>query len=640
MKKILTVTLLCLMLCACSFAQTRPSYFQLKDTPILSPMSYGAVGDGITDDTVAIQAWLTAIDSTGSIGFLPEKDFLCSDPVYGYNVTIIGANRNTSRFIFTDDGYLYLGGLAPTELSTIASDLHTYDNNISLSSAATLSRGDVIGIVNTASGSYSAREAYYYAGEFLVVQSDVAASTTIPIRHFARRLYETSADISVRKMNLSRINLSNFSIDGHATALEGLRISNSTGRVENVSVIGGQYAGILVENAYGMVVTGVDVEMNDTNTGNNYGISISNCQNVTFDAVTAHGVRKGIDFGGSAQGTYHTGITNSDIKIVNCTLSSRDVFGAGLGSHGNVDGVIVSHSTLYGAELSGDRVLITNCDVYPPKSSTGSFRPLFNISEPVGMNFKINNNFCFPSVPGSTGPGKILGSGFTTATTKGGVFEFCDNTISLGDETAGSGRYPIDVSMTGSPVASYSMFINRNKYTGSSSSFSVGIQIYSQPTAYGDITQADTIEICGNSFGGAIGIDYRWPIPRNLRINDNNLECSTYGIFLYTQDATNGVVDISRNIIRGGSGYSLWCNDNDGIDLKLSENVVANNDGAGYYINGVQNLKLINNALTGTSTATYSYLIGTVASESYALGNTADFGAVSGSVDYGAVTPY
>src|SRR6185369_5828318 len=44
---------------------------------IISPQQYGATGDGNTDDTLAMQAWLDAIAATGgnTPGYLPEGNY-------------------------------------------------------------------------------------------------------------------------------------------------------------------------------------------------------------------------------------------------------------------------------------------------------------------------------------------------------------------------------------------------------------------------------------------------------------------------------------------------------------------------------------------------------------------------------------
>ena len=42
---------------------------------------YGAVGNNVTDDTVAIKNWIAAVISTGQTGFLPVGTYKCTNQI-------------------------------------------------------------------------------------------------------------------------------------------------------------------------------------------------------------------------------------------------------------------------------------------------------------------------------------------------------------------------------------------------------------------------------------------------------------------------------------------------------------------------------------------------------------------------------
>lgn len=74
-----------------AFGQTQPHWLQIRGTPATtqSVKDWGAIGDGITDDTLSIQA---AIDSGNNLVF-PDGNYL---------VSTINFNRNDKRYVFNN----------------------------------------------------------------------------------------------------------------------------------------------------------------------------------------------------------------------------------------------------------------------------------------------------------------------------------------------------------------------------------------------------------------------------------------------------------------------------------------------------------------------------------------------------------
>jgi pectate lyase-like protein len=67
--------------------------------PVFNIKAYGAVGDGVTDDTAAIQAALTAAALGGQL-VVPAGDYFCTSQVsVGSNISIIGLGRKSRIFV-------------------------------------------------------------------------------------------------------------------------------------------------------------------------------------------------------------------------------------------------------------------------------------------------------------------------------------------------------------------------------------------------------------------------------------------------------------------------------------------------------------------------------------------------------------
>jgi hypothetical protein len=89
-------------------ALTKATYSMIEDAP-LNVKDFGAVGDGVADDTAAIQAAVTACPTNGNVFFPPGTYLLTSSVSIPQRISLTGYNRMGSAIIGDFDGPLITG---------------------------------------------------------------------------------------------------------------------------------------------------------------------------------------------------------------------------------------------------------------------------------------------------------------------------------------------------------------------------------------------------------------------------------------------------------------------------------------------------------------------------------------------------
>lgn len=163
----------------------------------------GAKGDGITDDTAAInRATLKAFEQGGGQVFVPSGTYLISGEITLYdNVYLvgegIGATTITSVGFSGDSVAAFpnqanIFGIGSTLLlDTPSGNLAQGDTSITLASdqSANVSSGDYVFIYNVVDYSFSSARSYYKAGEFCQVRNVSGATLTLNAPLFAPYRY-------------------------------------------------------------------------------------------------------------------------------------------------------------------------------------------------------------------------------------------------------------------------------------------------------------------------------------------------------------------------------------------------------------------------------------------------------------------
>jgi hypothetical protein len=366
---------------------------QAKLRESVSVKDFGAVGNGVADDTVAIQAAM----SSGAKGvYFPQGTYKVTAQItVPPNVTVTGAGVNGTIIDGTTvpSGYIFLFGDTPVTLvGTISSGTIGQPSFVmNAGPTSTVNKNDTVIIWNPTTFSWSAARSYYRQGEFCRVESVSGATINI-----AGALFDTYASPSeVYLMANDANSLSDMTIlapkDSTISSAGAVSFRNLVaGSLQRVWVYGGINTSVTTVRCTNFNILACRLDDNLINdAGDDYPLSLANCQNicVTDCFVTSQGSHA-ITMGGS--GDTATPVTRN-IKVSNCTISARSGYSAD--THGDCEFITYDNCMIEGgALLAGDHITISNCQIRGQR--VGLF--LIRVYEMRGFNFSFINNYIEP----------------------------------------------------------------------------------------------------------------------------------------------------------------------------------------------------------------------------------------------------
>ena len=325
---------------------------------------YGAIGDGITDDTASIQSAIDTASATGGMVYLPVGTYKISSRLSLFNnITVLGASRGAKiqQSVVTDGFYgnsvvsvnienLHVAGTGPdqTDVGTDGAGIYFETNcrDIRVQNCNVEAFDDGIFVSNMS-------------------------------RLFVRGCYfNENAGAGVRALNLSEGVISDNILDGSRTSgdlrnsFNGVWFSaTNNGYTNNVAVTGNvvkntSFEAYLIKGEYNTVVgnvadnclTGVTLESNSGETlqpvrGGTYNVVTGNVIRNTVDA----GIRIGNNAGSNVLAAHSNVIADNTIKIagggVDVALDSFDNTISGnrisnLSSHGISTGATAARNMI------------------------------------------------------------------------------------------------------------------------------------------------------------------------------------------------------------------------------------------------------------------------------------------------------
>lgn len=343
---------------------------------IVSVKTYGAVGDGVTDDTVAIQ---TAVATKKQLYF-PKGTYLINDVI---NINYSGVfDFNYSKFI--GNGYFLFEGTFENLGNILSSSANKGDSSLSITDSD-FKITDLIILHNTSTQSFSSHRDYYYDGEFVEVVS--SNSTTVNLKSTLKTNYSSISNIDVIKVNPITVDIRNveFETDGSLSLKLSFCKNSSVSNVFGYST--GVY-GLYIDRCYFVGLHNINFYQNaESTSGTDYAVIIGNSQKITFNNGDLYALRHAFATGGA---DLPGCVPCRELLIENVNGFSTDSHS--IDCHGNVEGIIFNRCNAYnGYGFGGKDITITNC--YVERNDGTIYSPIL-ITEFVGGDVVLENINC------------------------------------------------------------------------------------------------------------------------------------------------------------------------------------------------------------------------------------------------------
>lgn len=256
MKKSTLILLFCLIVGLCN-AQTKPNWLQVSGAPIFDVKHYGAKGDGVTNDTAAIQAAISAAASAngGCLLFPPGTYNTGALLITGSNIGFYGYGATLS-FLSGYDGLSNNAGSAGPyhDVERIHIEGLTFEGNHKVrhcvafrGEAATGISAKKISIVNCTIKDPLFDGIHFFAGFPTDIPPGFAFSAAVPYRgekNLMDQFYWWCRDIYISNVDISK------DLTGtHVTARCGVNLESAGDAVVQNSVIRGFNRAVHCENA-------------------------------------------------------------------------------------------------------------------------------------------------------------------------------------------------------------------------------------------------------------------------------------------------------------------------------------------------------------------------------------------------------
>lgn len=336
-----------------------------------------------TINVTAFQNARTVAHSVGTGLYAPGGTYYFNDCLTSSENLII---RGDGYDTVLDFSAISVGNYALEALGSSAQiqDINTVSQGtrtITFANTPSLSQNDIFVIYNPTNGSFNNARTYYRGGEFCEVVG--VSGSTVYIRTPLYDAY-TTGNVSIYKVSGPKVHLRDFAVKG--TSITGLIHADLCKHltVENLRLETSGNSCLYFSRSYDAIINGL-IATNHGSSGDDYGLSIRNSQNVQISGGFIQSRRHGITFGGSDQ---IISVPTRNVRVTNATIATDVRSGINAADiHGDNEDVQYINCTIYGgAQFGGRNNYYINCEI---TNAPGGVCVLF--TEVKGQKFGIIN---------------------------------------------------------------------------------------------------------------------------------------------------------------------------------------------------------------------------------------------------------
>ncbi|HHB0831485.1 TPA: hypothetical protein ACOQVU_000239 [Acinetobacter baumannii] len=265
----------------------------------VNPKMWGAVGDGVADDSDAIESCRNyMIANTATF-----NDFSDSKYRHTRNIAFVAPNQklifNGNCEFISDGNYISFTG-TKTQIGYISAVASKNSKTITVDQNVALNQNDLIAIHNSRVSSLSVHRTYYYDGEMREVES--VSSNVITLKGQLESSYPSGTEDKVWKIEpiILEINGITFTGNGLSAVKVSLAAKSSFNfNANNLQNNTGSQNAFYIDRCFDCHVKGGRyIKKGISGTGTDYGILVSNSQDILIEADYAYGGRHGTAVGG------------------------------------------------------------------------------------------------------------------------------------------------------------------------------------------------------------------------------------------------------------------------------------------------------------------------------------------------------